>query len=107
MATFRLDGRSLYIDGKLRQIAEDDTIFCPKCHEPALYWQVPFSSCYADEVNRIDEWAPDYEDGELIRPVIREVTLRLDAEWFEHLRELGATVEDEEVFEWLNVREVA
>jgi hypothetical protein len=104
MATFRLDGRSLYIDGQLRQIGEDDTIFCPKCHEPILYWQVPFSSCYANEPMSIED-VDTYETGEVIRPVIREVTLRLDAEWFEHLRELGETVEDGETFEWLNVRE--
>lgn len=105
MATFRMEGRSLFIDGKLRQIAEDDTIYCPKCHEPILYWQVPFSTCYAGEENSIGE-VDEYEDGELIRPVIREVTLRLDAGWFEHLRELGETVEDGETFEWLNVTEL-
>ena len=105
MARFRLEGRSLFIDGKLRQIAEDDTIFCPKCSEPILYWQVPFSTCYADEPNSIDE-IDEYEDGELIRPQIREVTLVVDAGWFEHLRELWATVEDGETFEWLNVKEV-
>lgn len=44
--TFEMNGRSLVIDGKLHQIGEDDTIFCPVCHEPVLYWQVPFSSCY-------------------------------------------------------------
>lgn len=46
MTTFYLEGKSLFIDGKIRQIAEDDTIFCPVCHEPTLYWQVPWSPCY-------------------------------------------------------------
>jgi hypothetical protein len=55
MTTFYLEGRSLYIDGKLRQIAEDDTIYCPKCHEPIFYWQVPFSSCYEGEEIQITE----------------------------------------------------
>lgn len=56
MTTFHLDGRSLYIDGQLRQIASDDTIYCPKCHEPILYWQVPFSSCYEAADISITEW---------------------------------------------------
>lgn len=51
MTTFYLDGRSLYIDGQLRQIASDDTIYCPKCHEAVLYWQTPWTSCYeGDEI---------------------------------------------------------
>lgn len=106
MATFRLDGRSLYINGQLRQIAEDDTVYCPKCSEPILYWQVPFSTCYADEPNSIDE-VETYETGEVIRPAIREVTLRLDAGWFEMIREAWSSVEDGEVFDIVSVTEVS
>jgi hypothetical protein len=46
MTTFEKFGTSFYIDGVLRQIADDDTIFCPVCHEPTLYWQIASSPCY-------------------------------------------------------------
>lgn len=49
MTTFYLAGKSLYIDGQLRQIADDDCVYCPRCHEPTLYWQLPFSPCYEGE----------------------------------------------------------
>lgn len=65
--TFHLVECSLYIDGELRQIADDDTIYCPKCHEPILYWQVPFSTCYADKPINIGGIASspvdDYYEG--------------------------------------------
>ena len=55
MTTFLLDGRSLYISGKLRQISADDTVFCPVCHEEMLYWQLPWSSCYEGKTIKIKE----------------------------------------------------
>lgn len=54
--TFLVNGRSMWIDGKLRQIGSDNTIFCPKCHEPILYWQIPFSVCYADKPAKLTRY---------------------------------------------------
>lgn len=34
------DGRSFYVNGILRQISKEDTIYCPVCGEEVLYWQI-------------------------------------------------------------------
>lgn len=38
-----------------------------------------------------------------IEPELREVTLIVDNEWFEHLQALSNTVEDGETFSWVRV----
>lgn len=53
MTTYLLEGRTLFIDGKPHQISDQDTVYCPECHQESFYWQVPWSSCYAGETIEI------------------------------------------------------